>query len=130
MKLKLKETLAKLIDAFNIKSPDFSYGSIYKRGGIVTLTITGTLPQTADGSTMFTVPSGYRPNNIVDTPIFSTSGTRLGLLRINSNGTAVPIFGAMVTGAVRQTITYVGGYCLAVFSRLSAILRCSCLGVM
>ena len=107
--LSIKKTIAKLINFATLQQVTFTYGKLFKRGGTVTLNIYNNLPATADSATMFTLPEGYRPRDAVNWVIFDTAGTKRGTLRINTNGTVTPVFGAFTTGTIRQTITYVVG---------------------
>ena len=110
--LDVKKTLAKLLN-YSVPKTSVTSGTLQldliRRGNVVMLQSWGNFPSTADGVTMGTVPAGFRPYNTADFTVFSTNGTRLGTMRVFSNGNIVPTFGAMAAGAVRQTFTYVVG---------------------
>lgn len=107
--LSIKKLLAKIIGFLSLDGEQLTYCAMYKRSGVCTMNINDNLPATADSAVLFTLASKYRPATVVDTPIYSTSGTRLGLLRIHPNGDVYPVFGALTAGSVRQAITYVVG---------------------
>lgn len=109
MKLKMKETLAKILNAIRIKNVNITYGYLHKRCGVVTLNLTNNMPATSDSATIFTIPDGFRPITNVDHVLFDTDGNKLGTLRIKPDGEVMPVFGNLKAGTLRETITYVGG---------------------
>ena len=117
MKLKLKEWM-KAVSSWIKKHETASYASstgtytdfsFYRKGNVVMMSSWGSVPAAADGAVFANIPAGYRPINNCDFPVWNTAGTRLGTIRIQTNGTITPVFGSLTAGNVRQTFTYVGG---------------------
>lgn len=124
MKLKLKEWIAKVTGFVNSSKSANTSGTIslacHRRGHIVMICSWVSFPSASDGSTITTIPVGFRPISDCDFIVFNTSGTKLGTIRIYANGQVKPVYGAMTAGTVRSTFTFIGGGCsIRVFSRLS-----------
>ena len=82
---------------------------VRKVGKICQFKIFGNIPQTyEDGTVIATIENGFRPaagNN--DFQVFNVSGGYCGTLRISSNGTVSPVFGALAAGTVRCLYMYI-----------------------
>lgn len=113
MNLKLKEWIAKVTGFINSSKWADSSGTISlscrRRGHIVMISSWTNFPSASDGSTITTIPEGFRPATNCDFIVFSTSGTKLGTIRIYTDGRITPVFGAMTAGTVRNTFTFIGG---------------------
>ena len=113
MKLKLKEWIAKVTGFINSSKWADSSGTIslscLRRGHIVMISSWTNFPSASDGSTITTIPVGFRPLADCDFIVFNTSGTKLGTIRIYANGQVKPVYGAMTAGTVRSTFTFIGG---------------------
>jgi hypothetical protein len=82
--------------------------AVYKRGYICMLNLSSNFSSDyADGSTITTLPAGYRPTiDHLDKPIYSNVGTFLGIIRINKTGVIYPVFGKLTAGQIRDTFCY------------------------
>lgn len=113
MNLKLKEWIAKVTSFINSFHNGSTTGNVelncYRKGHIVSLQSFTNFPAASDGATIATIPARFRPQADADFVVFNTSGTRLGTIRISTNGTIKPVFGALTAGTVRDTFTYIGG---------------------
>lgn len=81
--------------------------TIIKSGGIVQVFSFGSFPATNDGTTIVTIPDGFRPKQTTDYTVFDVDGVRLGTLRFFYDGRVVPTFGNLKAGNVRACWTYI-----------------------
>lgn len=96
----------------NTKSTVFAGASqqftLVKVGHIVQFQIYWDIPRAyADGEVIGSVPDGYAPERTSNYHVFGTDGAYLGMLRINTDKTIVPVFGQLKVGTARGMFVYV-----------------------
>ena len=81
---------------------------LVKVGHVVQFQIQWDIPRAyADGEVIGSVPNGYAPERTSNCHVFGTDGAYLGMLRINTDKTIIPVFGQLKAGTARGMFVYV-----------------------